>query len=48
SEIAAHYGEVLWVSGQTRKAKFIWDKALKNDPEHHVLIGIMTRYLKQE
>ncbi|MCN4143946.1 MAG: tetratricopeptide repeat protein [Thiohalomonas sp.] len=48
SEIAAHYGEVLWVSGQTKKAKFIWDKALKSDPEHHVLIDIMARYLKQE
>ncbi|MCU7799014.1 MAG: tetratricopeptide repeat protein [gamma proteobacterium symbiont of Lucinoma myriamae] len=48
AEIAAHYGEVLWVSGQTKKAKTIWDKALKNDPEHHLLIGIMTRYLKQE
>ncbi|MCU7939696.1 MAG: tetratricopeptide repeat protein [gamma proteobacterium symbiont of Bathyaustriella thionipta] len=46
AEIAAHYGEVLWVTGQTKKAKFIWDKALKNDPEHRVLIGIMTRYLK--
>jgi tetratricopeptide (TPR) repeat protein len=48
SEIAAHYGEVLWVAGQTKKAKSIWNKALKNDPEHRVLIGIMTRYLKQK
>ncbi len=47
SEIAAHYGEVLWVTGQTRKAKSIWDKALINDPEHRVLISIMTRYLKK-
>ncbi|MCW8932500.1 MAG: tetratricopeptide repeat protein [Gammaproteobacteria bacterium] len=45
-EIAAHYGEILWVSGQTKKAKFIWDKALKSDPEHRVLIGTRTRYLK--
>ena len=47
SEIAAHYGEVLWVTGQTRKARSIWDKALINDPEHRVLISIMTRYLKK-
>ncbi len=46
SEIAAHYGEVLWVSGQTKKAKSIWGKALKKDPKHQVLIGIMSRYLK--
>lgn len=45
-EIAAHYGEILWVSGQTAKARVIWDKALKVDPEHRVLIGTRTRYLK--
>lgn len=45
-EIAAHYGEILWVAGQTRKAKVIWDKALKVDPEHRVLVGTRTRYLK--
>ncbi|WP_198263680.1 tetratricopeptide repeat protein [sulfur-oxidizing endosymbiont of Gigantopelta aegis] len=45
-EIAAHYGEILWVSGQTQKAKLIWDKALKTDPEHRVLIGTRTRYIK--
>lgn len=45
-EIAAHYGEILWVAGQTQKAKSIWDKALKSDPEHRVLIGTRTRYLK--
>ncbi len=46
-EIAAHYGEILWVSGQTKKAKSIWDKALKKDPQHRVLIGTRTRYLKK-
>ncbi|MCP3852832.1 MAG: tetratricopeptide repeat protein [Gammaproteobacteria bacterium] len=45
-EIAAHYGEVLWVAGQTQKAKLIWDKALKIDPEHRILVGTRTRYLK--
>ncbi len=45
-EIAAHYGEILWVAGQTTKARQVWDKALKKDPEHRVLIGTRTRYLK--
>ncbi|MDX2503712.1 MAG: tetratricopeptide repeat protein [Gammaproteobacteria bacterium] len=45
-EIAAHYGEILWTAGQTQKAKSVWDKALKRDPEHRVLIGTRTRYLK--
>jgi tetratricopeptide (TPR) repeat protein len=45
-EIAAHYGEILWVAGQTQKAKQIWDKALQRDPEHRVLIGTRTRYIK--
>ncbi len=47
AEIAAHYGEVLWVTGQTKKAKKIWNKALQNEPEHQVLIGIMSQYLNQ-
>lgn len=45
-EIAAHYGEILWVAGQTKKAKSVWDKALKKDPKHRVLVGTRTRYLK--
>ncbi len=45
-EIAAHYGEILWAAGQTKKAKQVWDKALKQDPEHRVLIGTRTRHLK--
>ena len=45
-EIAAHYGEVLWVAGQTQKARSVWDKALKKDPQHRVLIGTTSRYLK--
>ena len=45
-EIAAHYGEVLWVLGQTQEARSIWKKALKVDPEHRVLVGTTSRYLK--
>lgn len=45
-EIAAHYGEVLWVLGQTQEARVIWKKALKKYPKHEVLVGTTRRYLK--
>ncbi len=45
-EIAAHLGEVLWILGKTTEATVIWQKALKKDPEHQVLVSITTRYLK--
>jgi len=47
AEIAAHYGEVLWVTGQTKKAKQIWNKALQSEPEHQILISIMSQYLNK-
>jgi len=46
AEIAAHYGEVLWVSGQTQYAKKIWQKALKKEPGDQLLTSVMARYLK--
>ncbi len=45
-EIAAHYGEVLWVLGKTEQARAIWHKALKKHPQHEVLVGTTRRYLK--
>ncbi len=45
-EIAAHYGEVLWVLGQTQEARVIWKKALKKHPQHQVLVSTTGRYLK--
>jgi len=45
-EIAAHFGEVLWVLGKKAEAKAVWQKALKKDPEHHILLTITTRYLQ--
>jgi len=45
-EIAAHYGEILWELGQINEAKIVWNKALKKNPRHQVLVGITTRYLK--
>lgn len=45
-EIAAHYGEVLWLLGKTRKAEKVWKKALKEYPDHKILLTTTSRYLK--
>lgn len=45
-EIAAHYGEVLWLLGKTRKAEKVWKKALKEYPDHKILLSTTSRYLK--
>lgn len=42
-EIAAHLGEVLWVSGDESAARSIWDKALLVDPEHDKLVNTVER-----
>jgi len=42
-EVAAHLGEVLWVSGDTEGATRIWRGALLRDPEHRVLLGTLQR-----
>lgn len=42
-EIAAHYGEVLWVSGNEAQARVVWKDALDADPEHPVLRETLER-----
>jgi len=42
-EIAAHLGEVLWVSGDKTGARSIWDKALLESPEHDKLNNTVER-----
>ena len=42
-EIAAHLGEVLWVSGQREQARSVWDAALKVDPSNEVLRETVQR-----
>jgi tetratricopeptide (TPR) repeat protein len=42
-EIAAHLGEVLWVSGQREQARSVWDAALKVDSSNEVLRETMQR-----
>jgi tetratricopeptide (TPR) repeat protein len=43
-EIAAHLGEVLWVSGRTGEAKDVWRKALAADPQSDYMQNIKSRF----
>ncbi len=42
-EIAAHFGEVLWVLGEKARAREIWATALAEDPDHRVLKETIKR-----
>jgi tetratricopeptide (TPR) repeat protein len=44
-EIAAHLGEVLWVSGRQLEAEEVWKKALKKSPDNSSLQGVMGRFI---
>lgn len=43
-EVAAHLGEVLWVSGDTGAATAIWRTALAKDPDHEILLATLKRF----
>ena len=43
-EIAAHLGEVLWVDGDRKGAKKVWEAALKQTPEDTKLIDVIKRF----
>jgi len=42
-EIAAHLGELLWVTGQRDEAKKVWTDSLKAHPKNEVLQGTVKR-----
>lgn len=42
-EVAAHYGEALWMSGDEARAREIWQKGLEQDPDHEVLKETIRR-----
>lgn len=44
AEIAAHLGEVLWVSGQKKEAEKIWQRGLDVNSQHSVLLDTIKRY----
>lgn len=43
-EIAAHLGEVLWVSGNRSAALEIWEGSLKDNPKSDLLLDVMKRF----
>ncbi|WP_460225234.1 tetratricopeptide repeat protein [Aurantivibrio infirmus] len=46
-EIAAHLGEVLWVTGETEQAEIIWQQGLEINPDSKIIPNVMQR-LKDE
>ncbi len=46
AEIAAHLGEVLWVSGDQEGARKVWEQAQKQHPDDDKLRDVIQRYLK--
>ncbi len=43
AEIAAHYGEVLWKSGEREHARTVWQQGFRLDPKDKVLLETMHR-----
>lgn len=46
SEIAAHLGEVLWVSGAQGEARSVWQRALRKVPDDPLLQQTMHRFIQ--
>ncbi len=44
AEIAAHLGEVLWVTGDQEQARKIWQDAMKTSPDDEVLQNTIKRF----
>ena len=42
-EIAAHYGEVLWHTGEKAQARVVWERALDEAPDHELLLETLDR-----
>jgi len=45
SEIAAHWGEALWASGDHSQARKVWAAALARDPDAHALKATLAKFL---
>lgn len=44
-EIVAHFGELLWVTGDKAQAKKVWDDGMKVHPDSKPLQAVMKKYL---
>ncbi len=45
SEIAAHWGEVLWASGAHQDARRVWAAALARDPSSEPLKATLNKFI---
>jgi predicted negative regulator of RcsB-dependent stress response len=46
ADIAAHWGEALWVSGKHQEARQVWAAAVARAPDAPLLKSTMARFLK--
>jgi len=44
-EVAAHLGEVLWVSGEQQEARNVWQRALDARPDSDILKRVIKRFV---
>ena len=44
-EVAAHLGEVLWVTGERREASRVWEEALELAPESEILKRVIKQFI---
>jgi tetratricopeptide (TPR) repeat protein len=44
AEIAAHLGEVLWITGDRKGARAVWNEALSQTPSHQLLLDVIKRF----
>ena len=44
AEVAAHLGEVLWVTGDKDGARQVWETALESTPDDQRLLDLMKRF----
>lgn len=44
AEIAAHLGEVLWVSGDRNEAESVWTRALRDTPDSEALRDVIKKF----
>jgi len=46
-EVAAHFGELLWLQGNQDEAEAVWQKGLENSPEDKTLLETIERLAPQ-
>lgn len=44
AEIAAHLGEVLWVTGERSEAESVWTRALHDTPDNEALRAVIKKF----